>query len=353
MAKQPLVNIVVLTTNQFAFIEKCLISVFSSNYKNITVYLVDNNSNKEEYFNFYNKFKTNKKIHFYRRKNALGFGNACNFGIRKIKRGYIVLLNDDMLVTKNWLDSIIEYMEKNPDVGVCQPKIKSMRERDRFEYAGGAGGFIDIYGYPFCRGRIFYTLEKDRGQYNDIRNIAWASGNCLVTKVEVLRKVGLLDDLFFIIGDEVDLCWRMHFHGLRIVYIPSSTVFHYGSGTIGENAIKVFYRHRNSLILLLKNYSNRELLRYLPFRIMLDFIAFWYYLLDNKLPSHAISVLNAYISLFKLLPKIAARRKKAAFKNAENANLLEYPIYKKSIIVEYFINHKKKFSQLKTNNFKF
>ncbi len=347
MKNSPLVSIIILTTNQFAFIGECIRSVLSANYKNIQIYLIDNNSNKEDYNKFYNSHKHLKQLKFFRRKNALGFGSACNFGLKKIKKGYVVLLNDDTIVSKNWLDPIISYMEKHPEVGACQPKIKNMRRNDYFEYAGAGGGFMDVYGYPFCRGRIFYTMEKDKGQYDDSVDVVWVSGNCFVTKVDILKKVGLLDEMFFIFGDEADLCWRMHYNGYRLSYIPQSVVYHYGSGTVGnDTSRKVLLHHRNGLILLLKNYTVLQLIRYLPFRIFLDFVAFWYYILDNRLPLNALAVVRAYMNVIYLLPKIIKKRKQAAFKK-KNGNLFIYPLYNKSIIIDYFIHKKNKFSQLK------
>lgn len=343
----PLVNIIIITTNQFSFIGECISSVLSANYKNVHIYLVDNNSKKEDYMVFYNKYKHLKQLDFFRLKENRGFAGSCNYAIKKIKSGYIVLLNDDTIVSHNWLDPIIKYMEENKEVGACQPKIKAMRDKSYFEYAGAAGGFMDVYGYPFCRGRIFFTLEKDKKQYDDMINVVWTSGNCLVTRVDVIKKVGLLDEIFFIYGEEADLCWRMHYLGYRLVYIPKSVVYHYGSGTMGvKTPSKIFLHHRNGLILLLKNYNSYEIMRYLPFRVLLDFVAFLYYLLANRLPLNALAVIRAYISLMTLLPAVLERRKKAAFKTKISDNST-YPLYRRSIIVDYFIHGKKKYFNVK------
>lgn len=347
MKKKPLVNIIVITTDQFAFVDECIKSVLSSNYKNIKIYLVDNHSEIKKYKDFFNLHKKIKQIKFFRLNKRKGFGGCCNFAIKKIKRGYIVLLNDDTIVTKNWLGPMINLMENNPEIGACQPKIKSMRKKTHFEYAGAAGGFMDVYGYPFCRGRIFYTTERDKGQYDDQIDIAWTSGNCLVTRVSVIKKVGLFDEIFYIYQDEADFCWRLHFHNYRMVYVPKSVVYHYGSGTFGKiSPFKIFLHHRNTIILLLKNYTRAEIIRYVPFRIFLDFVAFWYYLLDNKLPQHSWAIIKAYANLIYFIPQIIKRRKKAAFK-IKNVNPKPYMLYEKSIILDYFIHKKKRFSQLK------
>ncbi len=347
MKRLPPVSVVIITTDQFSFAGECIRSVLLSNYENVKIYLIDNKSNKKKYDEFFKLHKKYSKIKFVRLKKRIGFGGCCNVAIKKIKRGYIVLLNDDTIVTKNWLKPMIFFMEENPNVGAVQPKIKDMRRKQYFEYAGAAGGYMDVYGYPFCRGRVFYTTEKDKGQYNNQVDVAWTSGNCLVTRVDVIKKVGLFDEIFYIYQDEADLCWRMHFHGYKMVYIPKSVVYHYGSGTFGRvTPWKIFLHHRNTIILLLKNYTRYELIRYLPFRMFLDFVAFWYYLLDNRLPLHSLAILKSYAHLLYLLPNIVERRKNAAFK-MDNANKAPYLLYRKSVIVDYFIKKKTKYSQLK------
>lgn len=344
--RTPLVNIIIITTDQFKFIHECIGSVLSSNYKNIKIYLVDNNSKEQRYSEFYNSVKFLKKIKFLRMNYRTGFGGACNFALKKIKKGYVVFLNDDTIVSKNWLTPMVDYMEKHPDVGAAQPKIKSMKKKSYFEYAGGAGGFMDKYGYPFCRGRIFFTTEKDKGQYDDEIDVAWTTGNCMITKMSVIKKVGLFDEIFLIYQDEADLCWRMHFQGYRLMYLPMSEVYHYGSGTMGgPSPWKTYLHHRNGLILLLKNYTKGELLKRLPIRFLLDFIAFGYYLLDQRRPRFALSVLKAYLSILFLIPAILQRRKNAAFKT-KNKNLFKLPVYGKSVVVDYFIKGKRKYSEL-------
>lgn len=344
--KEPLVNIIIITTNKFDFIGDCVKSVLKGNYKNIKLFLVDNNSEKQQYLNFYNQHKNIKNVSFLRLKKNNGFAAGCNQALKKIKNGYIVFLNDDTIVSKNWLNPVINYMENNQDVGACQPKIKDMNKKDYFEYAGAGGGFMDVYGFPFCRGRVFFTNEKDKGQYDDQIDVVWTSGNCMITRAKIMKKVGLMDEIFFIYGEEADLCWRMHYFGYRLVYVPSSVVYHYGSGTMGKpSSRKVFLHHRNGLILMLKNYSPSELVRYLPFRILLDGVAVAYYLLGNKLPSNSIAVVRAYLSLFKLLPTVLKKRKQCLPRVKKNK--MPYPLYKKSIILDYFLFNKKFYHQLK------
>lgn len=344
--QQPLVNIIIITTNQFSFIENCIKSLLDCHYKNMRIFLVDNNSKESDYKRFYKNTKHISQITFFRLKKNMGFAGACNYAIKRIKEGYIVLLNDDVIVAKNWLGPIVSYMEKNPDVGACQPKIKNMREKDSFDYAGAAGGLMDVYGFPFCRGRIFYTLEKDKGQYDDVVDLVWCSGACMITKKEVIKKVGMLDEIFFIYGEEADLCWRMHLYNYRLVYIPASTIYHYGSGTMKNGTYKkTFLHHRNGLILLLKNYTFFELVRYLPIRIFFDFVAFWYYIIGYRIFINALAVVTAYINLLYLMPGILERRRHAAFRLKKKTER-RYPLYKGSIILDYFLFNRKSVKKL-------
>jgi len=341
----PKVNIIIVTYNFYDFTRKCLASLFQSTYENIEIILVDNGSEESIYQEFFDQYKSNPKIKFVRSEVNLGFGGGCNLGAEEVKEGYVVFLNNDTEVARGWLEPIISYMEAHQDVGACQPKLLDLRKKNYFEYAGAAGGYMDVYGYPFCRGRIFYTVEEDRGQYDSIVDLVWCSGTALVTKKEILDKVGYFDETFFMYGEEADLCWRMNRAGYRLVFIPGSVVYHYGMGTMEKNSSyqKIFYLHRNGLILLFKNYSGYQLLRFFPTRIILDFVAFWYYLYTY--PLNSLSIIRAYFSFFVLWPRILKQRK---IKNGDSNKKIKsvYPLYPKSIILEYFIFQRKKFSEI-------
>lgn len=340
----PLVNIIIVTFNGYKFTEPCILSLFDCSYSNFKIFLVDNASNKKDYDKFFKKYKDNKKIEFIRLDKNLGFGGGCNAALKKIKSGYIVFLSNDAIVTDNWLNPIISYMKNNPCVGACQPKIKDLKRKNYFEYAGAAGGFMDIYGFPFSRGRIFFDLEKDYGQYDDRMDVVWCSGVAIVTKKEVIDKVGFFDKIFFLYAEEADLCWRIHHAGFRLVYIPESIVYHYG---MKKNIIdKTFFNHRNGLIMLIKNYSTFELIRYLPVRLILDCIAFFYYLF-TFFPNHSIDVIKAYLSLLYLIPTVIQHRIQInKLKKVSGKPKFKYPLYSKSIIVEYFLKGKKTFKEL-------
>lgn len=349
MKKKPLVNIIIVTYNNYDLTQPCIDSLMACGYSNIKIYIVDNGSKKGIYSAFLKKNKTNRKIEFIALPKNLGFGGGCNAALERIKNGYIVFLSNDTVVTENWLQPLISYMEKHKDVGATQPKVKDVKRKHYFEYAGAAGGFMDIYGFPFSRGRIFFDLEEDHGQYDDIVDVVWCSGVALITKKEVLDKSGFMDDIFFLYAEEADLCWRIHHAGYRLVFIPNSVVYHYGS----KKSIidKTFFSHRNGLIMLLKNYSTKELLTYFPIRIFLDIIAFFYYI-ATCYPSHSLDMVKAYISLCTLIPEVLKRRKTVdAVKQANKQKTVVYPLYKKSIIIEYFLQKKKVFSSLDKRDF--
>lgn len=342
--KKPLVNVIIVTFNGYDLTEACIRSLFNCGYPNLKMYLVDNGSEKRNYETFYKKYRNNKAIAFIHLKKNIGFGGGCNAALRRITDGYIVFLSNDTEVTKNWLDPIIAYMEENPEVGACQPKIKDIKRKDYFEYAGAAGGFMDIYGFPFTRGRVFFTIEKDFGQYDNPTDVVWCSGVAIVTKKEVIDKTDLFDEIFFLYAEEADLCWRIHHVGYRLVFIPESLVYHYG--TKKSSIDKTFFSHRNGLIMLIKNYSLYELIRFFPIRLVFDGIAFFYYLV-TLYPKHSLDVIKAYASLCLLLPKVLQHRAKVdRLKEEHGESKFTYPIFRRSVVIEYFLKGQKTFAAL-------
>ena len=205
-----------------------------------------------------------------------GFAEGYNKALAEVDAEYFVLLNSDIEVTPQWLEPLVAFMDTNNDVAACQPKLLSETKRDSFEYAGASGGFIDRYGYPFCRGRIFDVVEKDNGQYDDVCDIFWATGACLMVRSEDYWKAGGLDGRFFAHNEEIDLCWRLRLLGRRVCCIPQSSVYHVGGGTLPKgNPRKTFLNFRNNLTMLYKNLPQSELRKVMFVRWLLDYVAAW------------------------------------------------------------------------------
>ena len=212
-----------------------------------------------------------------------GFAEGYNRALKQVDSEYYLLLNSDVEVTEGWLTPLLAYMERNPDTAACQPKLLSVANRNKFEYAGAAGGFIDRYGYPFCRGRIFDVVEEDHGQYDTIADVMWATGACLMIRSKDYWDAGALDGRLFAHNEEIDLCWRLRLMNRRIVCIPSSKVYHVGGGTLPKsNPMKTFLNFRNNLTMLYKNLPDDELRHTMRVRYMLDYLAAWETLLVNR-----------------------------------------------------------------------
>jgi GT2 family glycosyltransferase/ubiquinone/menaquinone biosynthesis C-methylase UbiE len=218
-----------------------------------------------------------------------GFAGGCNRGIEASRGAYVLLLNDDTEVEPGCLAGLVRVAEANPDVGACQPKIRSLRERALFEYSGAAGGLMDLYGYPFSRGRLMGHVEADKGQYDDFAEVFWASGVCMLMRRSALDVAGLFDETFFAYMEEIDLSWRLQLQGYHVVYVPTSVVYHIGGYSLDQRVLKRMYlNHRNSVIMLIKNYSARSLLWILPVKLFLELFILFGALLRNPRRSRAV-----------------------------------------------------------------
>jgi len=272
-----------------------------------------------------------------------GFAEGYNKAIEQINHPYTILLNSDVEVTEGWVVPLISQLEKNENTAACQPKIKDFYNKDYFEYAGASGGFIDYLGYPFCRGRIFNELEKDKGQYNDIESIFWATGACLAIKTPIYKEVGGLDAEFFAHMEEIDLCWRLKSRGLDIYVVPESTVYHVGGGTLSKvSPKKTYLNFRNNLLILYKNLPSNKLRKILFYRMLLDGIAGVKFVLSGQI-SHMFAILKAHFQFYKM---------KSRFKKKREANLLKHTvntipeIYTKSIVWQHFVKKLKIYSNI-------
>ena len=272
-----------------------------------------------------------------------GFADGYNMVLQQVEAEYVVLLNSDVEVTPHWLDPLMEYMDAHPEVAACQPKIRSERNKALFEYAGASGGYLDKYGYPFCRGRIFDVVEEDKGQYDAIQPIFWATGAALFIRLKDYREAGGLDGRFFAHMEEIDLCWRLRSRGRGIVCIPQSTVYHVGAATLKkENPRKTFLNFRNNLLMLYKNLPKKELKRVMLIRGVLDGVAALVFLLKGEKEA-ARAVLQARKEFKRVRPDFEASRAENMEK-AVSAVIPERVDY--SILWKYHAGRKKVFSSL-------
>lgn len=328
------VAVVILNWNGRDLLEKFLPSVVA-NSSEASVYLADNASTDTSTAFVSEFFPTVKII---QNKVNGGYAKGYNDALQHISEDIFVLLNSDVEVTENWLQPVLSEFIKDEKMVAAQPKILDYKNKEYFEYAGAAGGFIDKYGYPYCRGRIFNTLEKDHGHYDDVSEIFWASGACLFVRADAFYQAGGLDEDYFAHQEEIDLCWRLRANGGRILYVGKSKVFHVGGATLAAlNPTKTFYNFRNSLFNLLKNVKGPTAFSAIFFRMVLDAVAAFQFLLQNK-PKHFFAVLKAHFSFYGSLPKFLRKRKDYATAT---------PYFKvKSIVIQYFINKRRYFKEL-------
>lgn len=325
------VGVVILNWNGEQFLRK-FIPTLIANTPEADIILADNGSIDGSLDNIKSNFQTIKII-----ENGANYGfcKGYNLALEGLDYKYFVLLNSDVEVTENWLSPIIQYMEKNNNIAACQPKIKSFAQKNYFEYAGAAGGFLDKYGYPFCRGRVFETVEEDKGQFENSTAIGWASGACLVVKAEVYKKLNGLDEDFFAHMEEIDLCWRIWSNGYQVHYVAQSQVFHVGGGTLPKNsAFKTYLNFRNSLFLIHKNLETRYLPLYILLRLCLDGLAGIKFLVQGY-PKDTIAIIKAHFDYYRNIKKLNIKRN-----NQLQSKALLKPY---SIVWQYFVLQKRFF----------
>ncbi|MEY4929706.1 MAG: hypothetical protein RI909_430 [Bacteroidota bacterium] len=273
-----------------------------------------------------------------------GYCGGYNFALQKVEAEYFVLLNSDVEVTQGWIEPVIALLKSDPSIAAAQPKILSWHEKDKFEYAGAGGGFIDLLGYPFCRGRLFTDLEKDYAQYDDVCQVFWATGACLFIKADLFKKLGGFDEDFFAHMEEIDLCWRLNRAGYKVYYQGSSSVFHVGGGTLSaSNPRKTHLNFRNGLSLLIKHLPTAQLIWKLPFRLGLDWFAAGLFLVNHK-PDDAKAVLGAHLEFFKNIQGDFAKRKKLS---KELGGFKVRGVYRNLLPLDYFIFRKRTFRDLR------
>lgn len=333
--------VVILNWNGEKFLNQFLpVLLRNTQLPGVDIYVADNASTDNSLSLIEEQFPTVKTLLL---DKNYGFAGGYNKALAQINADYFVLLNSDVEVTENWLQPLLNYMNENADVAACQPKIKSFYNRDYFEHAGASGGFIDYLGFPFCRGRVVGTAEMDRGQYDTVIDVFWATGACLLIRSELYNQVGGLDDEFFAHMEEIDLCWRLKGQGFRIVCIPQSEVYHVGGGTLQvEHPHKTYLNFRNNLLMLYKNLSQKSLSNIMRWRMLFDYAAAFQLFVTGK-PQNAKSVLEARKDFKKMLPGFVDKR----IENLSSATRTDFPeMLRKSIVIEYYLKGNKTYSKL-------
>jgi len=339
----PPVAIVILNYNGRNYLERFLPAVLACTYPNKKVIVADNASTDDSLEILHAKFDSVEVILL---DKNYGFAEGYNQALKKIDCEYCVLLNSDVEVTAAWIEPIIALMETDKSIAACQPKILSYHQKEYFEYAGAAGGWIDHLGYPFSRGRVFDFCEEDHGQYNNTEPIFWASGAAMFVRSSVFHATGGFDKFFFAHMEEIDLCWRMQLAGYSIMGVPSSVVYHIGGGTLPKgNSRKVFLNFRNNLIMLCKNLTWEEKIWKVPFRIFLDALFAWKSLFSGYSVSFT-AVFKAHLSVLKW----CFTSKNENIKGKKQMKKLN-AVYRGSIIWSHFVSKKTRFSEIVQKNF--
>jgi GT2 family glycosyltransferase len=337
----PKVAIVILNWNGTKLLQQFLPSVIEfSKMDSADIIVADNGSTDDSISMLRNDFPEVKVLDL---KQNFGFARGYNEALKQIDADYFVILNSDVEVTSGWLEAPIHLMEADHSIAAVQPKILSYHQKTHFEYAGAAGGFVDRFGYPFCRGRIFNEVEPDLGQYNDSTDIFWATGACMFVRSKYFREAGGLDADFWAHMEEIDLCWRLKNRGYRIVYTAESSVYHVGGGTLSyENPQKLFLNFRNNLWLLYKNLPANQLLSILFLRMSLDGVAAFKLLAELNFRGFW-SVFKAHMSFYLSLPSLQRKRKMAG-----QLGRIQHPSGKisKSIVFQFYLRKKKRFNEI-------
>jgi len=328
------IAVVILNWNGKALLEEFLPSVVN-NSPEATIYVADNASTDDSVSYILQHFPQVKII---QNKVNGGFAKGYNDALRDLKEDLFVLLNSDVEVTASWLPPLIKEMESDPTVAALQPKILNYRKKNDFEYAGAAGGFIDALGYPYCRGRIFETLEEDKGQYDDTKEIFWATGACMMVRRNDFLDAGGFDEDFFAHQEEIDLCWRLFNRNRKVKAVGTSTVFHLGGGTLNSmQERKTFLNFRNSLFVLLKNAPRNKVLLLIFLRMILDGVAGLKFLFQLK-PSHTGAILKAHSNFYLQFRKMWKKRK-------NTTKTIKY-YHKTSVVWAYYLMGIKTFRRL-------
>lgn len=337
----PSVAIVILNWNGKKFLEQFLPSVLASSYTNRAVIVADNASTDESVAFLTQHYP---QVQVICNSSNGGYAKGYNTALKQVKADYYVLLNSDVQVTTGWIEPVIELMEGDKLIAACQPKVLAYGDKQKFEYAGASGGWLDQFGYPFSRGRVFDECEQDNGQYDNVAQCFWASGAAFFVRASVYHELGGLDEYFFAHQEEIDLCWRMQLAGYKIFVQPASVVYHVGGGTLPRgNSNKTYLNFRNNLIMLAKNFSLGEALWRIPFRILLDAVAAWRALLGGD-AGYFTAILRAH---WHCMNWLLYKRRYSIFPQKKGRKPGGW--YKGSVVWAHFVQKKKTFSEIVGN----
>ncbi len=330
------IAVVILNWNGKDLLNKFLPCVIKYSASDTDIYIADNGSTDNSIAFIKENFNTVKIID---NKNNFGFAQGYNIALEHVKADVFALVNSDIEVTKNWLEPIIKTFKSEKNTAIIQPKILDYKDKNKFEYAGAAGGFIDNFGYPFCRGRIFNTIEKDNEQYNNEAEIFWASGACLFIRSKIFKELNGFDNDFFAHQEEIDLCWRAKNLGYTVKYNGNSTVFHVGGATLNQGStFKTYLNFRNNLLMLIKNLPKNKVFIIVFLRLFLDGISGIKFLVELK-PLHTFAIIKAHFSMYSQLFKTLNKRNNTKYK-------IKAYYHTTNIITQYFIQKKRSFDKL-------
>jgi len=345
MTHTPKVAVVILNWNGAKYLKQFLPSVLSSTYPNLDIVMGDNASSDDSVALMRANYPS---VRIIQNDKNYGFTGGYNRVLAQVDADYYILLNSDVEVVPGWIEPVIELMKSDSLIAAAAPKIRSYAQKEYFEHAGAAGGFIDKHGYPFCRGRIFYELEKDNGQYEQSGEVFWASGASLFIKKSIWDEAGGFDESFFAHMEEIDLCWRLKNMGYKVMYCAQSTIYHVGGGTLNaENPFKTYLNFRNNLLLIKKNLPFWRAFWVISIRFIMDLLALFRFLMEGK-RKDAWAVSRAHQSfVLSLFEKVKGERQKAKGNAVQNTK----GIYRGSIVWDFFVKKKTHFTDLDPSEF--
>ena len=330
------IAVVILNWNGKQLLEQFLPAMLKYSIDDATIYIVDNNSSDNSVEFVRQHFPA---INIIQNKENGGYAKGYNDALRHIDADIYALVNSDIEVTENWLKPIISKFKSSAEIAAIQPKILDFKDKSKFEHAGAGGGFIDFFGYPYCRGRIFTELEADNGQYDDTTDIFWASGACFFIRKEIFHQLKGFDEAFFAHFEEIDLCWRIKNEGYKIKYVGKSVVYHVGGATLDQaNPRKTYLNFRNSLFSIIKNVPKRYLIFIILSRLILDAFAGLKFLFELK-PLHFWAIIKAHLNFYWNLPKFLKKRRKVTHKNTNYYHSI-------SIVWQHFVLRRKSFGEI-------